>query len=63
MDNELYRIYLMMFHQGKKKAIIKQEADIVRFYNPYGYKGIAKVYRIIDHIVYMREEDLNEKRS
>ena len=62
MDHELYRIYLMMFHEGKKKAKIKQEDNILYFYNPYGYKGIAKKYRIIDHIVYICEINLNEKR-
>jgi len=53
----------MMFHGGKKKAIIKQENEIVKFHNPYGYKGIVKVYRISDQIKYMEEESLNEKRS
>jgi len=63
MVYDLYNIYLMMFHEGKKKAIIKQEKEIVKFHNPYGYKGIVKVYKISDQIKYMEEESLNEKRS
>lgn len=52
MTNQLYKIYLLMFHEGKRRAKIRQVGSYIYFDNAYGFKVSEEFLIMEDEIFY-----------
>lgn len=51
MTTDLFKIYLLMFHEGKKQAKIRQNNNMLLFDNAWGYK-VCEIFEISDRSIH-----------